>query len=276
MTVWSKGISWSKMKLALECPLQLQKTIEREPCVEFRPNYYMQLGTVVQKVYELYFNQQINLRPGGDREEVVGRCAQKVMGSDWFKNLGVSYPTGFDSVRMQESVMRHVKNGFVQLRDLGLLEKAVRSEVDWGATFRAFRIFGRMDFVVRENAIGVYLYDGKSNQEKSADVRQLLYYALVAYASGQKVLGGGFLYWQLDYEKVDLSAKAVKKFVDEDWGRGAKVFEQLKRGVGTLPAVPEAKRCYFCSWGRTCEFSASAREPVDHLAPTSVSFGENQ
>lgn len=273
MSVWRKGISWSKFKLALSCPLALQKSIDKESSIEWRPTYHAQLGTTVQKVFEVYFNQGVNLKPGGDQESVITKCADIVLASKWFDGLAISYTPTTNSDTMRVTVHEHVLGGLRQFRELGMLARPIRSEVDWGATFRNLRLFGRMDFVVHEGD-GVYLYDGKSHQKENADERQLLFYALVASASSKTVLGGGFLYWGLKYHPVDLSAAKIKEFVDDCFSGVSPIFERLKTGIDVLEAKPEKGRCYWCAWGRTCKFSLVAREPVDFDAPVLAGFGE--
>lgn len=271
MTVWRYGISWSKFKMASECPHQLLQAVKKTPYGEARPNYYMNLGTVVQKVFELYFNQGINLKEGGRTQEVLFKCAQKVVNSKWVAELGITYPPGKDEESLRSEVVAHVMGGFLQFQELGLLDKRLRAEVDWGSTFRNLRLFGRMDFVY-DTPEGVYIYDGKGHKEKTADERQLIFYSLVANASGKKVLGAGFLYWQLGFVSVDVSLPKIQAFIESDFNEASEYFHMLKTGVEFLPAKPESNRCWLCNWCRVCEFSARKMLPVDTQVPESVEF----
>lgn len=267
MTVWQYGVSWSKLKLALECPQQLIYTIDKVPYGEAKPNYYMSLGIVVQKVFELYFNQGINLKVGGISQEVIFKCAMRVLDSKWMKDLGVTYVPGKDEEALRAEVVAHVMGGYLQFEKIKLLNKKVRSEVDWGATFRNLRLFGKMDFVYDSNPTSVYIFDGKGHKEKNADPRQLLFYALVAHASGKEVRGGGFLYWQHDFEKVDLSFPRIQEFIEGDFSKGSQYFHLLKTGVEVLPAQPESSKCWMCNWNRVCKSSAKLAKEVVVGAP---------
>ncbi len=83
MTVWRHNISWSKVKAALDCPYRLQLIIDKVPATDVGVNYYQELGKIVQYAFEMFFNQKINLKgPEARTEAVIGRVADKVIGSD--------------------------------------------------------------------------------------------------------------------------------------------------------------------------------------------------
>lgn len=275
MTVWRKGISWSKFKLALSCPQQLVYSIERTPYAVSKPNFYAQRGTVAQKVFEVYFNQGVNLREGGASKEVLKRCVDKVFESNWFQGLEITYPRDVEPGQLKTDVTLHVLRGYELFESLGVLDLKIRSEVDWGAVFRNFRLFGKMDFVIdSEDSKAVWIFDGKGNRAQDADEGQLLFYSLIAMASGKEVRGAGFLYWQSEYKEVDVTVAAVKRFLDEKFVEAAKIFQMLKTGVDSLPVYPERNKCYNCNWCQVCPHSLVARELADHAAAQTVGFGE--
>jgi CRISPR/Cas system-associated exonuclease Cas4 (RecB family) len=262
MTVWTKSVSWSKFKLALTCPRQLQYVIDKTPISVTGSDYYAWLGKVVQFVFEQYFNQQVNIKSNGSRE-VFDKVVAKLLDGPWFDKLKINYGFTQKEDDLKKAVRAHCEKGYDIFKRMKVLTRKVDCETDWNATFRNFRMFGKMDFVVPMGGSQVILLDGKGNSKEDADPRQLLYYALILMASGRDVVGGGFVYWQHEFRKVDLSPSAIKHFVDTDFQRGVAVFRKLREGVDLLPAVPSAENCYYCDWKGSCISSHFRKEMVE-------------
>lgn len=259
MTVWRHSISWSKFKLALECPLALQNTIDKKPPDHEKPNFYMVKGNVVQKVFEVYFNQGVNLLPGGDSQKVIQRVMDRVLRSMYYKELNITYPRGKSEEDLVEDCRYQVGNGLEIFRTRKLLHKPMKSEIKWNSVFRGFRMFAMMDFKVALES-GVGIYDGKGHVKKNANPDQLLYYALALIASGRKVVEAGLIYWNHGYEPVDVTPKAIREFVGEKLDKVSPIFKQLKAGVEILPATPSEEACAYCPWSEfSCEFSAKRK-----------------
>lgn len=135
-------------------------------------------------------------------------------------------------------------------------------------------MFGMIDFL-REGRSGHYLFDGKGHAKKNADPMQLVYYAVAVAASGHKIAGGGLIYWNHDYEKVDLSPAALRQFIDNEFTQVRPIFEKLKNGTNEqLEARPEESRCKQCNWRNVCPFSATKTPPMKEGLPDSLGFGE--
>lgn len=259
MTVFRKSVSWSKFKMALECPLQLQKTIDKEYSSRFgTTSRAAASGKVVQKVFELYFNGSYNIQPNGQRPSVPLNILKKVMVSKWAVDEGVEQD-------QLEEIQEQVLNGYGVMSTMGILNKNVRSEVKMMVTYAGFRMFGMLDFLVKDGE-GYLLFDGKGNKERTADLNQLLYYGLMVHSAESKPVTGGFIYWRHGYEPVDMSPKALYDFTKGEFAEGRKVFEQLKIGVeGELEAKPSPKACNFCNWKKVCKKSAYFKEAGEVL-----------
>lgn len=245
MTVFRRSVSWSKFDLALKCPLRLQKTIEKE----YSPKFGAQtkaasMGKLVQKVFELYFNGDFNLKEGGLRPQVLVKILDKVLASKWCDEEGVL-------PEFREEAIPQLEKGFELFMQEKVMGYRIRSEVEMKVTFNGFRMFGMLDFLVNMPG-GSILYDGKGNAAENADPNQLKYYALTLHAANVKVLSGGFIYWKHGYRSVDVSPEGLHEFVNGDFARGRKVFERLKVGVDRLESSPSSKNCHFCNWRDTC------------------------
>lgn len=272
--IWRSPVSWSKFKLALDCPAKLGHELEKKPAFVTRPTYWADLGIIVQYVFEMYFNQGINLKPGGDKESVIEKITERVLQSPKFKDLTTTFQYGKGEDDLKNEIRVLVKNGFALLKEMKILEVPVRSEVKWSSAFRNMRMFGMMDFVI-ENPCNIRIYDGKGNGKKDADERQLLYYGLMAVSSGRKLVHSGFLYWKHDFEEVDVSPARLKEFVDGDFERGRLIFHELQTGVDSLPTTPSDSSCKWCNWNKTCPDSALKQEPgIIKIDTGSLTFGE--
>ena len=246
---WSRPVSWSRIKAAMECPKKLEFMIDRVPQREM-PNYYQNMGHVVQKVFELYFNKEYNLHPKGLRVEVVKRIAQKVLASDWFKDLNTSFKTS-NFLEMQSSVMQQVSNGYFYINDLGLGKEIVRSEVDVYRVVRGLELVGRLDFVHEIDHENVAVYDGKGNKHRDADPNQIKFYALLL-AGSRHVNRGAFIYWRNGIEYINVTPDALHEFLNTVLPDVLHLFRQLKHGVMSLDALPEPIKCVRCPWNNKC------------------------
>lgn len=277
MTLWTHAVSWSKAKLALDCPRALQHTIDKKPHPITGTNYYRNLGTAVQFVFEQYFNQKVNLRPGGTEDEIILKVTDKIIKSKWYQALDTDLHPNRTQQEFDDTVRKMTLNGLKAFRDLGVLTKPLRSEHKWISTFAGHRIFVQIDFTYTHSNRGI-LFDGKGHGRKDADPRQITYCALAMAASGIHLdQPSGLIYWQHDpaFESVDVSPKALKQFVDGEFQEIKATFNLLKKGThDPLPAKPESKKCNWCPWKDTCDASPYFRKEVQgSLEDTTVSLG---
>lgn len=275
MLIFRKSVSWSKFKMALDCPLALQKTLEKQRYVISWPNEAQIKGKIIQKVWELYFNNKMNLHPKGRSVEVVMKVLDRVLASPWLVSEKLVLKNNSTDESFKADLQRVLAKAYEVVAQMKLLQYEVRSEVKLASVFMGFRMFGMLDFLV-EVKDGVMLFDGKGHAEENADERQLLYYALALHAAQKRVLGGGFIYWQHKYRPLDLSPLRLKQFVDDEFAKGRRVFEQLKVGVLELPANPSSENCFFCNWKRTCDSSVYKKQDVEVLPEgvTKTSLGD--
>lgn len=275
MTYWKHGVSWHKMEAALRCPMQLGKIIRKETPSDVGPNYYATLGKVVQKVFELYFNKRLNLKPRGNDVKVVLRILDKVLISGIETN-GLRYVGRTNWGTFKEDCAHQVEFGFKLLESKGLVGSEIKSEVKLVGNYRGFRMFGMVDFW-RESSKGLWLWDGKGYKNKNANPNQLRHYALAAHSNGRKIAGAGFLYWRdgLGYQSVDVSPKSLRDYLHNEVAQVRPIFDRLKKGTDDLPATPSKESCKWCSWRSTCPFSVFKKENYFPEQKEYITFGEN-
>lgn len=265
-----RGLSWTMFKRILDCPRQAEYAVrekEGDPDAareQTTPNYHASAGTIVQKLFECYFNQGVNLRSGGTQPEVIAAACAKVLASKFTAKVIAEtiYPPGKSEADLRKFVAESAATGRTALFEAGILEKQVRSEVPSGGEAGGRRIFAQIDFLVTTPE-GVYIYDGKINSAPNADIRQLWYAALTRK---EPVLGGGFIYWKLGkYVPVRFDAAHLSRFQDGDFAAGLKRWEPvMTTGVDTLEPEPSYAACRWCSWNGRCRsatMSRKAREP---------------
>lgn len=277
MTVWRYPISWSKLKMAFPdgCQLQLRNIIDKRRPSDVSPNYYMELGSISQYVFELYFNQKINQTPQGRTIEVMEKVVDKVLASAWFKKTeaNVTYPPTKNDKLLKITVKEDVLAGFKEMERIKMLDKPVLSEKVWNGTFRNVRTFAKIDFMWESaSGKGWWVWDGKGHAKPNADPRQLLYYALTLMVSGQKVAGGGLIYWRHGVSPVPMTPKDVKDFVDKDLTPAVTLFNKLHRGTEEFTANPSADNCKYCSWKSSCKVSHFKKEPQEVKEADYVGF----
>lgn len=260
MTVWAKAISWDKLKSALTCPLQLQYKIDKKPYQATGNNYHRQLGILVQKGFELYFNQRINLDPRGRTPEIQEKIIAKVLAADLVKDEELTYPDEKDFETFKQDVADHMRKGFLLFAMHGVLTQTVDSEKKWNSVFRGMRTFAMIDFQYNSPA-GLWIYDGKGHTRKDADPRQVKYYALSVAAAGNKLAGAGFLYWNHDFEEIDVSPMALREFIETELEPVLPLMKKLRDGTSeTLEPKPSPTNCNFCNWRQVCEHSTYKRK----------------
>jgi len=264
MSSWNKAISWSKMVFALDCPRRLQYTLDREVISDPYPNYYSSEGKTVQKVFEFYFNEGINKTKEGRSTQTLRNVANRVLGSAWRQRLEIQYSGSQNTITFDDEIRSQVEKGRKIFEQLHVLERDnLAAEKKWTSVFRNHKIVGLMDFVTKGPS-GFYIFDGKGHKKKTADPRQLLFYALIVTASGEKVAGGGFIYWQHGFERVDIDPAKVSAFVRGELEEGFTLFTKLQQGIsGEMEARPKKSMCRYCSWKSKCPESPYKRERKD-------------
>lgn len=270
MTTWNHSISWSKLELALRCPLALQKTIDKAPGARPTVSYWMDLGKLTQKVFELYFNQRVNLRQGGQSDEVLQGVADRTLASGYRKSLETTFPVGKTDVDLESEVKRHVGKGLQCFRELNVLDYRIDSESKWNALYAGLRTFAYIDFHYQDKSDAFWIWDGKGHQKENADPRQVQYYAMTLMAAGRKIGGGGLIYWEHGVRPIDLSHQALYRFWNDVVGPVKPLFNALKRGTDDFPATPSGEACGKCSWRDTCQFSFFRKPDAIVTDPTEV------
>lgn len=261
MITWRKPVSWSKFRMALDCPKALELALAGTPASDPGVSYYSVLGQAVQKVYEVYFNQRVNLR--STKPETISKIAQRVIESDWFEDLDKTYPFSVSEETLITRIHEDSLSGFDAMDHAGILDKVVTSEVPVRSSYQNLRVFAWADFLTNWPNKDIELWDGKNNKKKNADPRQLYWYAMVLMSKGHNIKKGGFIYTKFgESVTVDLSPPRIMEFINTDFQRGRKYFDQLQDGITAFAANPSKDNCRWCPWRRSCTASIHYSPPA--------------
>lgn len=273
---YTGALSWSKMKLFLACPKQLELTIVRRPVSRKFPNMYMELGNVVQMVFEVYFNQGVNRKAKGTDPRVLDRVCDVVFRSKRFLDRNIWLMKDWTMQRFQQRVREYVQTGRGGLEKAGVLDRPVKSEVLVSATLLGLNVRGKVDFIAEDDQ-EIVILDGKASREQDANPDQVLLYGAMIDKNqpGKKWVRGGLVYWQHGYVPVDMTPPALLGFLNGDLARTAEVFHKLKTGVDELVATPGKQVCGQCQWKTNCSDSLYYKmSDVDSVAEEVSFVGE--
>lgn len=273
MTTWTYGISWMRIKDAFECPKRLQWGLEKRKKTNLGYNYWANKGKLVQLAFEHYFNQGVNRKEGGTDPQVMRKVMLKVLESNYYKGLELTMPYGWTEEGLRKACIEEAVNGLRVMNDMGISKSVIKSEQMWNGKFRNLRQFAMIDFEEdRGGSLGIY--DGKGSKEKNADAGQIYWYVMTVLSAGRKVSRAGFIYWNHDFEEIDISPVAVKRFITERLDVVIPIFQRLKKGTEDFPMTPSKENCKYCGWRNTCPKSVYRAPDVDMTGKNEVDFGE--
>lgn len=273
-----RSISWTLFKRAEACEHQAEFHRRKEPKQNTGwPSYYADVGTAVQRIFELFFNQGVNLREGGASPANVALCAEKVLTQDPFLREvfdKTTFPKGKDRLAMFQQVRADVKTGLHAIHAAGFLDKRVRCEVKGEGKIGAWPVFGLVDFLVQNGDGTEEVWDGKAVSQANADQDQVRFYAAVRAFNGARIRGGGIVYFRQGRAvPVDLGKEAMTKFLAR-FAKTDHVWEAMKGGAFGLPATSKSTHdCHWCPWVDRCEASLKAQKlPADLDGPAEIDF----
>lgn len=259
-----KGISWTLFRRAEECHKKAEHHRRKVPKANDRwPTYYADIGSGVQRIFEEYFNQGVNLRPGGTAPGVVARVAEKVLAdSTYLRELfdATTYPEGKARADMLDQIRSDCRTGLHALHAAGLLERKVRSEVECPGQIRGWDVFGWVDFLAEWPDGAVEVWDGKAVSQMGADAGQPVFYSLAYRSRGIDVRRAGLVYFRQGKARpVPVTNEALRAFAVGRFKPTETVWEAMKAQVTELAATAATRHtCYRCEWSATCPASQMA------------------
>lgn len=273
MVIWSRVWSWSKVLAAGECPLRMQFAIQKVSRVDLH-NYWSELGLATQKIFELFFNQGLNMNPKLRTPKTLRIITERVLGSERWRKLDISHPGELDKDDLKKEIREDVQSGLKHLEKADLLRYPTEAEFWANGTLRGLRIGGMLDFIVKKPN-ELVLLDGKGSKEENADERQVQFYALVLMGQGRRPKSAGLMYWKHGYRPVDVTNRGLRTYIDEHLSIVMPLLKQVEKGASEpLEARPSKKTCRYCPYRFSCPESMYQDDGV-YVETGEVNFGED-
>lgn len=255
--IWMSYSGYNQYK---NCPKQywLQR-IKKEPPPEKDSRHNAIVGSVVQRVFEAFYNEELYRLGKGTSEELLRRAQmyfEEFMATNYvdFNHVTCRYKSQHEPLKEIVEIIPKTLQGIIREKFYGPYAK---SEVEMKERFNGGDVLvGYIDFVIRRDNGEVIILDGKSSRhrEKNVNEEQLYFYALMFYLRYRQLPDKlGFFYYRFaDDPELALDWFPVDKARIKELSNNIKdvMFEIRRR---QYDATPKASFCRWCQWERVCD-----------------------
>jgi CRISPR/Cas system-associated exonuclease Cas4 (RecB family) len=292
MGIW---LSYSAYKQYKTCPKQYYlKRVKKDTPPEEDSRHNAAIGTVVMKVFEDFYNEEIWRKGAKTSDELLARAElyfwefveNEYIDWDDF-SCRFSGPT-----EVLDEILVMVPKVLAGIKREKFLGPYAKSEIDIKVRFgMEDYLLGYLDFVIRTPEDELLLLDGKASRhrEKNVDETQLYYYALMFYLRYKKLPDRmGFFYFnfaddpELAMDWIDVDRAKIRD-LRRDIEQVIYEIKQGKKGrnkAGNFPAKPQAKNCRYCLWESVCgerlqQKAANSKKRSKNKPKIEADFGDN-
>lgn len=225
-----------------------------KPITEKRTEVDAFLGTVIQNVMELFYNDELW------RKESLGHLLENETRKSFKKSQQRFYIEWdrVDKEQLEQDCINAVLNAIVTIKKNKLLGSYAKSEVALELKEEGFHIHGIVDFIIDTKEHGLIILDGKNSKRKGkyTSVDQLYWYAILVHRATSRLPDKiSFLYWRFPYKEgedtgvswIPFSMEKMKE-VEE---RAKKVYSSIM--AMQFQATPSDKACFFCPYKKDCD-----------------------
>ena len=247
---WLKRLSWSGYRLYKDCPYAYEFRYVKKKKVPY--NSYNSIGgKTVQKVFELFYNDEI-WRRGADTHKVLldilKRQYRRMVSRNW---VNWDAPESkLTSEELYESLIPVIGSTLKLIKDEKLIGRYAKSEVKLQAWLDKTLIHGITDFVIRRDNSHILL-DGKLtvHRDKYLKRDQLVWYAMLFYLQHQVMIEKiGWLYYTYGEIKwVEITEQDLTRL----HGEVAAAIKSIKQRK--FEPTPSADACRFCDFKPFCK-----------------------
>lgn len=288
MGIW---LSYSGYKQYKNCPKQYWlKRIKKQTPPEQDSRHNAAIGTVVQRVYEDFYNEELWRKGAKTSDELLARA--EVYLWEYVENEYIDWDdfscrfTGPTDVLAE--ILEMVPKVLTGIKREKFLGPYAKSEIDIKVRFgQEDFLLGYLDFVIRTPEDELLLLDGKASRhrDKYVDETQLHFYALLFYLRYKRLPDrmGFFFYHFADDPEQAMQWIDVDKAKIRDLRRDIEdVIYEIKQGKkkrSTFEANPVAKNCRYCLWESVCDErlqqkSANRKKRASKQPQLDVDFGD--
>jgi len=256
--------SISSLTLYRNCPSQYLKlkVLKQPPEIQV-DEFYALYGTVAQKVFEIFYNENCWKKGTGLLDYLKLTCKKSFL--EEVSNRYIAWDrhevTPREFYRECEDA---ILLGLAAIKQEKLIAPYSRSEVSLVHRLdNGDKLTGRIDFIFKFSGGRVLIVDGKGNSKKNADFQQLLYYATLYYLNFNVIPDRlGFLYWRygcvkwynyVDSDKLykyEYNSFSIKNTFEE----AQQTIQDINNSFKTKewPETP-SKACFFCAYKKGCK-----------------------
>lgn len=246
---------YSRLDLYKKCPLSYKWKYVEKKVPKTPPNmYYAFPGTVIQKIFELFYNDEWFLKRGQCREFMYNKAPEifenilKKMTVDW--NADISKKSKHT---VYEEILEMIGKNLDVIKEYQLLGKLAKSEYKLQSYFEKNEyvlLTSKIDFLIH-NKDGIQILDGKATSNKSnylKDPTQLFFYAMLfKYKYKRYPDKIGYWFWRDGIIKyIDFDDSHINTLKDEIKETLFKIYKQK------FDPTPGYKNCLFCNYKDEC------------------------
>lgn len=246
-------MDYSKLSLYRKCPQSFKWTYLDSRIPKTPPNYYYAFqGKVIQKLFELWYNEEWYRKGKECREYTYNRAAG--IFEDVLKETYINWQDKIvkkNKKELYEEFLNLIPKAIDTIKANKLMGKVAKSEYKIKANLDNYTVLtSRLDFIIW-NDTGVQILDGKATSNKAEylkDPTQLYFYALIyqlKYGKYPEKIGywfwrtGEIIYCDFDDEKIDTLKKEIQETL-------YKIYKEQ------FQANPSYKNCMFCNYKDEC------------------------
>jgi CRISPR/Cas system-associated exonuclease Cas4 (RecB family) len=264
MSVWLSFTGYKQFKTCGEA-YNLERFLKQKP-PEKESKHNALVGTVLQRVYEDFYNQELWRLGKATSDELLKRADQyhwEFLEKNYvdFEHVTCKYASPYETLNDVLEVTPKILEGIKREKFLGPYAK---SEVEIKVRFGASDfLIGHLDFVIRLPSGEVLILDGKASKhrEKYIDEDQLHFYALLFYMRYKKLPDRmGFFYYRfaddpekaIDWVEVSpLKVKDLRQSIQD-------VIDDIRKR--RFVANPSTNNCKYCPYQTVCKARLSQQK----------------
>lgn len=265
-------LSYSSLNQWLNCPGQYyrQRILKIEVDRTQDSRHHAAVGTLIQRLFEDFYNERMweisfTYAQNELRDRLRGYY-QEFLDTEYINWKDPS--NKFNQVTLKDEVLSLIDPTLKVIEEQGLLGSFTSSEFEIGEDFTPqdaqgntldgnFRIYGKIDFLIKKDDGTVLILDGKASvkREQNVSVDQLYFYALLfLYKFGYLPTKLGFLFYHfckvdpsiaMDWYPVNVAAIHQLK------AKISKAFFEIK-GQQFID-TPKPKYCRYCLYEGICD-----------------------
>ena len=247
---------FSRYDLYKKCPQSYLWKYEENRIPKTPPNMYYALpGIVIQKIFELFYNDCWYLKRGACREFMYNKAPEiyestlKWLSVDWQSHIAKK-----TKQQVFDEILEMIGKNLDVIKEKKLLGPLSKSEFKLQSYFETNKfvlLTSKVDFLFKTTAEGTMILDGKATSNKNNYLKnpaQLYFYAMIyKFKYGVYPDKVGYWFWRDgDIKYVDFDDTIIESLKEDIKDVMYKIYKKK------FVATPEYSTCLFCNYQDEC------------------------